>query len=102
MYNEFNNEEEFENFIKDKRCLIMYSAPWCVPCTNIIPYFRELSEIYTNFYFVKVNVDNLVNNPTNIHSIPTFYYYVNNTHLEQINGSNQEKLKEFIDGLQLI
>lgn len=52
------NAEEFNSTIASGVTLVDFYADWCGPCKMIAPVLEELSGVYTNVNFIKLNVDN--------------------------------------------
>jgi thioredoxin 1 len=53
--NEITNSEF--DATKHNVAIVDFWAPWCVPCTIMMPTFRKVSEQFTDFAFYKANVD---------------------------------------------
>ncbi|RUS21605.1 thioredoxin-like protein [Endogone sp. FLAS-F59071] len=55
------NLAEFEMLISgDKLVVVDFFATWCGPCKIVAPKFENLSNIYTDALFAKVDVDEIL------------------------------------------
>lgn len=82
----------------DKKAVICFSATWCVPCKKIKPLYQNFNKEYTNINFYQVDIDEeekLVND-MNVKSIPTFAFLENGIKINELVGSDVEKLKEML------
>jgi thiol-disulfide isomerase/thioredoxin len=43
---------------KGKVVVVDFGAPWCGPCRNLEPQYKQWAQRNTNAIFVKVNIDN--------------------------------------------
>ena len=79
-----------------------YYADWCMPCKQIAPYLKTLSEEYTKIEFYKVNVDDLeeVTNSEKVTAMPTFKAYKNGKCIGTILGADKSKLKNLVENNQ--
>lgn len=55
--------------------VINYTAKWCGPCKNISPRIDELSLLYPNIYFFKVDINEQEDYCEDISSVPLFLFY---------------------------
>ena len=97
-----NTESEFNEFIKkNEKVMIDFYTTWCGPCKTISPYFEELSKLYPNIEFAKVNCDeNLeICQEYEISSLPTFISIQNGKIVTRVTGSNKENLKNIVSQL---
>ncbi|KAJ8271187.1 hypothetical protein COCON_G00100460 [Conger conger] len=95
------DQEAFEEALIDageKLVVVDFTATWCGPCQSIAPFFKELSEKYSDVVFLKVDVDDApdVASFCDIKCMPTFHFYKNSKKLDEFAGSNQGKLEEMI------
>ena len=91
--------DDFLEIIKsDKLVIIDFTATWCGPCKRIAPEFENMSKVYTDCIFKKVDVDEGVeiSEHCDIGSMPTFNFYKNDNMLDSFSGANIETLKEYI------
>lgn len=99
------DEEGFKKALEEaggKLVVVDFTATWCGPCQTIAPYFKELSDEYTDVVFLKVDVDDAQDVATlcDIKCMPTFQFYKNKKMVEDFSGSNQSKLKELLLNLK--
>lgn len=71
-----DNENEFDNLIKDGKWLVDFYAEWCGPCKMLAPILEELSSGYN---ILKVDTDKCpsVAMKFGIMSIPTLIVFEN-------------------------
>ena len=100
-----NNEEQFEEIIKEGVTLVDFYATWCGPCKMLAPFIEEIADEYEEKVKVcKVDVDNVevLAYKYNVRSIPTLMYFKDGK-LKDINVGFQDKasivnvLKKYID-----
>jgi thiol-disulfide isomerase/thioredoxin len=84
---------EYQNILKDNiYIIIIFSAGFCKPCSEIYPYMLELSDIYNNIKFIKVDINNIV-------TIPHFKFMKNNREIFSFSGANRPTIIETINKL---
>ena len=78
--------------------VVDFWAPWCGPCKKISPYFVDLSEMYKNICFVKVNCDVADDVSENFHveNLPTFVLLKNGVEFTRFCGGRNNKLEEMV------
>lgn len=79
--------------------VIDFTATWCGPCQMIAPIYKELSSIYDDVVFLKVDVDE---NPEtaanyNVSAMPTFIFIKGGVVVERVMGADPSKLQASID-----
>ena len=81
--------------------IIDFSATWCGPCQEMKPYFKDLSIIYQDCIFLKVDIDNEESQELSeyfdIESLPTFAFIKNTNIFYKLTGSQKELLKNKIE-----
>ena len=91
-------QEELEK-AGSKPVIVDFHATWCGPCKSIAPYFKQLSEKYTDAVFLKVDVDDL--NETaekyNVTAMPTFIMIKSKQVVETMKGADEKKLAKFLE-----
>lgn len=97
------NENIFDETIKNGVCLVDFYASWCGPCKMLAPFVEEIAEEYEGRVKVcKVDVDEVESLAIRygIRSIPTLLYFKNNK-LEATSLGFQSKdvIKETLDKL---
>ncbi|SCZ97677.1 BZ3500_MvSof-1268-A1-R1_Chr4-3g07362 [Microbotryum saponariae] len=83
---------------KDKLVVIDFHATWCGPCHAIAPKFDQLSKIYRDATFCKVDVDAAkdIAQKYSIRAMPTFVLTKNGSKLNEIRGANAAGLEAAI------
>ena len=100
----YSNQDNLKNLIETNNLLVVdFYADWCGPCRRLGPIIEELAEEYKDVTFVKINVDNFVQEAAmfSVSSIPSVFYFkdgkvVNNT----IGLLPHDSLKEKIEALR--
>jgi thioredoxin 1 len=93
---------EYQNILKDNiYIIIIFSAGFCKPCNEIYPYMLELSDIYNNIKFIKVDIQNNddIEDINNIVTIPHFKFMKNNREIFSFSGANRPTIIETINKL---
>lgn len=90
----FGEHEQEDNYI-----VIDFYADWCNPCKKIAPLYEELSNLYKNIVFKKINIDTAseIAQEFNIESIPTFVVLNNDNEIYRI--QDFYKLSKFLEKL---
>ncbi len=97
---EFNNEEEFINFINQENlAFVMFSSTWCPPCKMLKPIVYELSDNYPDFPMALLNTDIVkdVAKKNGIYNVPTICFYKNGNVIDTIDGYTS--YEELVDKL---
>ena len=100
-----NNEEQFEEVIKEGVALVDFYANWCGPCKMLAPFVEEIAVEFENKVKVcKVDVDNVeaLAYKYNIRSIPALLYFKDGKLKEAVVGFQDKKtisenLDKYID-----
>jgi thioredoxin 1 len=97
---QIHSSEEFVEIGKNETrpIIVDFSAGWCGPCRTISPYFEQLSEIYKNVLFVKIDVDEVedVAGFLKVTSLPTFILFKNNREITRMLGANKVGLENLV------
>jgi thioredoxin 1 len=91
-----NNENEFNELIKEGTWLVDFSASWCGPCKMLEPNLEELSKEYS---VLKVDIDKFrkLTDSFNIMSVPTIILFNDGNIVKQDVGyKSLDELKEFM------
>lgn len=105
MVTKITIESEFDNCLNNNDIVICYyTAVYCAPCKMMSPLFDDLSDIYTNIVFIKLDVDQVesVANKQNISSMPTFKVYNKGKEIDFVIGSDKIKLKEMCKKISVL
>jgi len=94
--------EEYKNKLQtagDKLVIVDFFATWCGPCVNIAPVFADFSEKYLNCVFLKVDVDQNkdISEEAGITCMPTFHFIKKGEKITQLEGADEDTLKEYIE-----
>lgn len=97
------NENIFDETIKEGVCLVDFYASWCGPCKMLAPFVEEIAEEYEGKVKVcKVDVDEVETLAIRygIRSIPTLLYFRNGK-LEgtSLGFQSKDTIKETLDKL---
>jgi thioredoxin 1 len=85
------------------KILVSYSAAWCGPCKALTPRLTELSKQYSEFKFLKVDIDQNREsvNELGITSVPTVMIYDGENLIDRSNGGRPDSYyKEFLDKIK--
>ncbi len=98
MIHEINSLEAFDKLLsKYQYVLVDFYATWCGPCKMIAPHIHNLSEQLGNYVAVaKIDVDELEDLPIRIKAMPTFAFFVNKKHVDEVVGGNLPEIKRLI------
>lgn len=98
-----NNLGALNNSInKPSLSVIDFSATWCKPCKRIAPVVNNLSNIYKNCSFYKIEIDKVddIGKIYDIRSLPTFIFFKNGKVIDRISGIDTiilvNKIKKYI------
>ena len=97
------DDTTFESAVlkKDKAALVDFWAPWCGPCSALVPILEEIGKEYDGrLSVIKVNVDESPKTAANygVRSIPTLLFIHEGKVLETLVGlTTKDKLAAFID-----
>lgn len=90
---------DINNIIQNNnKVLLLFSGSFCNPCKKILPFFIELSNIYNNIKFVKIDVneyDELADN-YNVKFIPHFIYFENGMKIKEYTGISEKEILNLI------
>jgi thioredoxin 1 len=105
MVIEVKSDEEFNQLINSNDYLasiVNFKATWCPKCIMIEPLFKELSTIYTDIQFIKLDVDrlSLTTKNSNVRATPTFIIYKNGMQTsEKIVGADDKKMIKLMNSI---
>lgn len=92
----------FSNYTTSPIIIDVY-ADWCGPCRAIEPYFQQLSEMFRNIEFVKINIDEVeeeLSEMFQIQSLPTFLLLKRGKIVTYFTGASKIKLQDLIHKAQ--
>lgn len=71
----FVDDLSFEKYEKTSS-ILLFSAPWCIPCTNYYPTLVKLSEEIKEINFLKIDIDESqdLTSKFGIRSVPTLAF----------------------------
>eukprot|EP00898_Chlorokybus_atmophyticus_P002634 jgi/Chlat1/3371/Chrsp23S03716 len=76
--------------------VVDYGASWCDHCKGMIPAFVRLSSQFVDTLFVVADVDRVPRTSADIRFTPTFAFYRNGRKVDEIYGSNVQRLRDHI------
>ena len=100
---EINNIDELNNLIKNtqnKMIVIDFYATWCKPCMEFSEDFKQLSNIYNDILFLKINVDEIddIMDIYEIEKLPTFIIIQDSDIIKKFEGaSSLPEVKNFLN-----
>ena len=80
--------------VKGDLHILYFTASWCGPCKAIYPYIKELSNLYKNITFYKIDVDIFeeLSTEMDIKCMPTFKIFKNNNLMDILEGADRINL----------
>ena len=92
---ELTSLSEFEKLVVESNLVMLdFYAEWCGPCKRIKQFYENLSKMYPQIKFAKVNVDEAEDIATrfNVSSLPTFILFRNGEKFKRIEGASEPSL----------
>ena len=73
-------------------------ATWCGPCKVIAPKIVEMSKVYPDARFYKLDVDELpdVAQELGVRAMPTFFVFKNGEKVGEVVGANEKSLDALV------
>ncbi len=93
------DKSNFDEYIS-KPCIADFYISDCPSCEKFIPVFEEVSRMYDNYTFLKVNLDDDITlaERYGIQHIPTILKFENSEVVKNVTGyMDVETFKEFIE-----
>jgi thioredoxin 1 len=99
------DEENLQEVLKEsagKTVVLNWTAAWCGPCKRIAPLVDQMSEDYSNVFFLKVDVDVHMEaaHTAGIQAMPTFQFLQNEKLVAQFAGADPNQLKKILDSIK--
>lgn len=82
---------ESQDDIPQQGCVVIdFFATWCGPCKVVAPKFEEMSKVYPNITFLKVDVDESAElaEKYDIRAMPTFVFLRDGQTIHKIEGAD--------------
>ena len=95
-----NNQDDFNNLIKDGYVLVDFFAKWCGSCKQLSPIFDEVEKDYLNIKFVKIDIDEFEELSLNyqVMSLPTLLLLKDGNVVARKTGTlKKEELKDWLN-----
>lgn len=99
---EVKGEADFHNQVRNagnKLVLVDFYATWCSPCKYIAPFLEKFAkEFPSQMLVLKVDVDknDALSRKYNVARYPTFFFLKNGRIIQQLNGSDPDKIRNVI------
>ena len=94
---EVTDLDDYRLLIKDKTCVVKFTANWCGPCKKIAPTFKELALSCHDISFLEVDVDRAddISDLEKVQGIPMFLFFYQGEKLPSLtfSGANVSALK---------
>ena len=100
MIEHINEENKFDEFIKEGLVLVDFFATWCGPCKMLSPIIEQIANENKDLKVVKVDVDEA---PTiaakfGVQAIPTLFLFKDGVQkATQMGYMNKNQLENFIN-----
>ncbi|XP_062111729.1 thioredoxin H-type-like [Humulus lupulus] len=98
------NKDEWKAYFntykeQDKLVVIDFTATWCGPCRSMEPTLSDLSKLFIDVEFVKIDVDELpdVAAECGVQAMPTFLLMKKGSQVDRVVGARKDELKKKID-----
>ncbi len=91
------NDSNFDEFIRAHRAVIVdFWAPWCAPCFLVSPVIDDLSNMYRDVAFARVNADESPATASKYYvlSLPTIMFFLNGEEVDRVVGAVGEDVLE--------
>ncbi|ASK62924.1 thiol reductase thioredoxin [Virgibacillus phasianinus] len=97
-------EEQFNEWIKEKNVIALFSADWCPDCRIIEPIMPEIESEYPAYSFVIIDRDQFIEmcQDYDVFGIPSFIAFKNGKEAGRFvnkDRKSKEEITEFIEGL---
>ena len=98
-----NSVDEYNELLtkSDKPVIFWFTAKWCGPCKNFLPFFTEFSEKFNECLFVTIDIDEFpeIADVYTITSVPTFIFIKNNNIFDVLKGGNPNQFLNILSNL---
>lgn len=87
------NKNEIDDFIKNKKCIIFYSAKYCPACLEIKPLYARIANRYSDR--VSFSIIDIEEAGIKLDTVPIFEGHYNEKSIN-MEGVDTKSLKQFI------
>ncbi len=95
------NDTNFEEIMQNNNfVLVDFWAPWCAPCTALMPHIKKLAEDRKSIRVCKLNIDEVqdIASSYNVRSIPTLIIFKDKKEVaRKIGGCDFDALAKWVD-----